>query len=156
KTSLAKQGTSNPTAYSLYVKGRYSFDRFDPQYTKNALADFQQAVEEDPVYAQAYGGMGDAYAMLTFFKGIDLEEGVQKAKAAAHRALELDPSVAEGYCALGVAAYVHYDFEEAEREARRCVELNPNLSYAHQLHAWTMHSLGKSEQALAEQKLAVE
>jgi serine/threonine-protein kinase len=156
KTRLANAGTSNPEAYSLYVKGRYAFDRFNPQDMKKALGYFQQAVEKDSVYAQAYGGMGDAYAVLAFMHAVAFEEGVQKAKAAAHRALELDENLAEAHDALAGAAYVNWGWEEAEREARRAVELNPNLYFAHQYYAFALESVGKMEQGLAEQKRVLE
>jgi len=156
KARIAKQGTSDPEAYSLYVKGGYSFDRFDQQHMKQALSYFQQAVEKDTAYAQAYGGMGDSYAVLAFMNTVPFEEGIQKARAAAHRALELDENLAEAHVALGGASYVHWEWADAERETRRAVELNPNLSIAHQLRAWVLESRGKLEQGLAEQKLVLE
>lgn len=156
KARLASAGTSNPEAYSLYVKGRYSFDRWEPQHTKEALVFFQQAVEKDPTYAQAYAGMGDAYAILTYFAAFPFEQGIRKAKAAARKALQLDPNLAESHCALGAAAYTHLEWALAESEDRRCVELNPNLSYAHQWLAWALASLGRMEQSVAEEKLALQ
>jgi eukaryotic-like serine/threonine-protein kinase len=156
KARIAKQGTSDSEAYSLYVKGRYSFDRFDQQHMKLALSYFQQAVEKDTAYAQAYAGMADAYAALGVMGAPPLEDGVQKAKAAAHRALELDENLAEAHAALGVASYVHWEWADAERETRRAVELNPNLAFAHQYRAWVLQSLGKLQQGLAEQKLVLE
>jgi TolB-like protein len=156
KASLEKPGTSNLKAYSLYVKGRYSFDAWEPQHIKESLADFRQALEQDPAYAHAYGGMGDAYAVLAFYTSMPLEEGVQKAKAAAHRALELDANVAEAHCALGVAAYVGWEWLEAERETRRCEKLSPNLFFAHVYRSWVVGTIGHMDQSLAEIKLAVE
>ncbi len=156
KARIAKQGTSNPEAYSLYVRGRYFADRFHAQDWKKALEFFQQAVEKDPVYAQAYAGMGDAYAVLAFMGTLPLEEGVQKAKAAAHRALELNENLAEAHAALAGASYVNWEWAVAEREARRAVELNPNLAFAHQYYSFALESEGKMEQGLAEVKRALE
>ncbi len=156
KARLASPGTSNSEAYALYVKGRYAFDRWEPQHVKEALVFFEQAVERDPTYAQAYAGIGDAYAILTFYASFSFEEGIRNAKAAAQKALELDANLAEGHCALGLAAYIHYEWQLAESETRRCVELNPNLLFAHQWLAFVLESQGKMEQGLAEQKLALE
>lgn len=156
KANLAKSGTSNPEAYSLYVKGLYSFDSYDTQHLKEALAYFQQAIEKAPVFARAYGGLGDTYALLVNFRAIPFREGLQKAKAAAHRALELDPNLAEGHCALGLASHISWEWEQAEQEARRCVELNPNLFWAHQSYALILADKSKMAQALAEQKIAME
>jgi tetratricopeptide (TPR) repeat protein len=123
---------------------------------KKALAYFQQAVENDPAYPQAYAGVGDAYAFLAHYGSMPAAEAIQKARAAAHRAVELNANLAEGHCAMGVAAYLDWQWLEAENETRRCVELNPNLSIGHQYHAWVMWSIGKVDQGLAEQKLAVQ
>lgn len=156
KANLAKSGTSNPEAYSLYVKGLYSFDSYDTQHLREALAYFQQAIEKAPVFAQAYGGLGDTYAFLVNFRAIPFREGLQKAKAAARRALELDSNLAEGHCALGLASHISWEWEQAEQEARRCVELGPNLFWAHQSYALILADNGKMAQALAEQKIATE
>jgi serine/threonine protein kinase len=156
KANLAKSGTSNSEAYSLYVKGLYSVDRLDPKHTKDALAYFQQAIEKDPAYAQAYGGLGEAYAALVHFRAFPFREGLQNAKAAARRALELDPNLAEGHCALGFASHIAWEWEQAEQEARRCVELNPNLFFAHESYALILGDRGKMAQSLSEQKIATE
>ena len=151
-----KSGTSNAEAYLLYVKGLYSFDRFDPQSEKAALAYFQEAIEKDPSYAQAYSGLGEAYAYLAHFRSIPFREAIQKAKAAARRSLELDPNLADGHCALGLAFHVNWEWEDAERESKRCVELNQNLFFAHQAYALILADVGKMAQSLVEQKRAVE
>jgi len=156
KANLAKSGTSNPDAYSLYVKGVYSFDRFDPLSAKAALAYFQRAIDRDPTYAQAYGGLGETYATLAHFRSIPFREAIQKAKAAAHSSLELDPNLADGHCALGIAFHINWEWEEAERESRRCVELNPNMFLAHEIYALILGDEGKMAQSLVEQKRAVE
>jgi serine/threonine protein kinase/tetratricopeptide (TPR) repeat protein len=156
KAKLTKPGTSNPEAYSFYVKGLYAFDGFDPQHMKEALDYFQQAINKDHAYAQPYGGLGNAYATLAHLRAIPFREGIQKAKAAGHRALELDPNLAEGHCALGLASHIAWEWEEAEQESRRCVELNPSLFWAHESYALILADEGKMAQAVAEQKIATE
>jgi TolB-like protein/Tfp pilus assembly protein PilF len=157
KGKLANQGTSNPEAYALYVKGRYAADRWEARDWKKALSYFQQAVEKDPAYSQAYAGVGEAYVVLgEFYRSPSLQEGIQKGRAAAHRALELDANLAEGHCVLGGAAYGAWEWQEAEQETRRCVELNPNLSIAHQWRSYVLASLGRMDQAIAEITRALE
>lgn len=156
KVRLANRGTSNPEAYSLYIKGRNSIDQWDEQHMKEALAYFQQAAEKDPAYAQAYAGMGNAYAGFVFYRLLPIQEAAQKARAAARRAMELDASVAEAHCALGLLDHVLWEWEESEKEARRCVELNPSLFFAHTWYAQILVDIGKREQGLAEQKIAFE
>jgi hypothetical protein len=123
---------------------------------KKALAYFQQAVENDPAYPQAYAGVGDTYALLAYYRSMPNAEAIPKARAAAHRALELDANLAEGHCAMGLAAYIDWQWLEAENETRRCLELNPSLSIGHQYRGWVMGSTGKVDQYLAEQKHAVQ
>jgi serine/threonine-protein kinase len=156
KANLVRPGTSNTDAYLLYVKGLYSFDRVDPQSEKAAVAYFQEALEKDPTFAQAYSGLGEAYAYLAHFRSIPFREAIQKAKAAARRSLELDPNLADGHCALSLASHINLEWEEAERQAQRCVELNPNLFFAHEAYALILADVGKMAQSLVEQKRAWE
>jgi serine/threonine protein kinase/tetratricopeptide (TPR) repeat protein len=154
--NLVKSGTSNPEAYLLYVKGLYSFDRIDPQPAKAAVAYFQAAIDKDPGFAQAYSGLGEAYAFLAHSRAIPFREAIQKAKAAARRSLELDPNLADGHCALSIASHINWEWEQAEQEARRCVELNPNLLFAHEAYALILADVGKTAESVVEQKRAVE
>lgn len=113
-------------------------------------------MEKDPAYPQAYAGVGEAFFMLVQYRAEPLQEGVQEARAAARRALELDPNLAEGHCALGGAAFMVWQWQLAEEECRRCVELNPNLPMAHQYYSYVISTLGRMDEALAEQKRSLE
>jgi TolB-like protein/Tfp pilus assembly protein PilF len=154
-SELSHTGTANREAYSLYVKARYFADRWDSDDWKRALASFQQAIEKDPRYAQAYAGTAEAYAALTFDALVPWQEGIKKAKTAAHKALELRPNLADGYCGLAIASYVNREWEESEQLARQCVQLNPNFVPGHQYHAWTLESLGRMNEGLTEENLAL-
>lgn len=156
KTKLGNPGTSNLEAYALYVKGRYEADLLQPQDWEKALIYFQKAAEKDPAYAQAYAGVGEAYALLAFYRVTPLQEALRNARAAADRALQLNPDLAEGHCAISVAAYIGWQWKQAEQESHRCVELNPNLSFAHQYYSFILGSLNRMDAALAEQRRGVE
>jgi TolB-like protein/DNA-binding winged helix-turn-helix (wHTH) protein len=145
----------NPEAYELYLKGRFylrqrTFDAID-----KSAEYFQRAIEKDPGFALAYAGLADSY--LAHATGYP-QEFDPKAKAAASRALELDDDLAEAHAALGAEkADFEYDWQGAEREFKRAIELNPNYADAHFRYAWTyLTPLGKSEQAIAEMKKALE
>jgi TolB-like protein/DNA-binding winged helix-turn-helix (wHTH) protein len=147
--------TPNPEAYELYLKGRFylrqrTFDAIDM-----SAEYFQRAVEKDPGFALAYAGLADSY--LAHATGVP-QEFDPKAKEAASRALELDDDLAEAHAALGAEkADFEYDLPGAEREFKRAIELNPNYADAHFRYAWTyLTPLGKSEEAIAEMKKALE
>jgi TolB-like protein/DNA-binding winged helix-turn-helix (wHTH) protein/Tfp pilus assembly protein PilF len=145
----------NPEAYELYLKGRfYVKQRTFPEVDKSTEY-FQRSIEKDPSFALAYAGLADSHlanairSPQTFYP---------KAKAAASRALELDDDLAEAHAALGAEkADFEYDWPGAEQEFKRAIQLNPNYAEAHFRYAYSyLTPLGKSEQAIAEMKKALE
>jgi TolB-like protein/DNA-binding winged helix-turn-helix (wHTH) protein/Flp pilus assembly protein TadD len=145
----------NPEAYELYLKGRFylrqrTFDAID-----KSIEYFQRSIGKDPGFALAYAGLADSYLA----RATGLQQVYDpKAKAAATRALELDDDLAEAHAALGAEkADFEYDWQGAEREFKRALELNPNYADAHYRYAWTyLTPLGKSDQAISEMKKALE
>lgn len=109
---------------------------------RKGLAYFLQAVERDPEYALAHAGIADAYALIGFWSGTKGRDAFLKGKAAAQRALELDPLLAEAHACLGfIAMYHDWDWPLAEGELLRAIELNPRYVGAHLFYAqylgWT-------------------
>src|SRR5262249_21783367 len=103
--ALTSKPTENPEAYQLYLKGRYFWNRRTSQNIKTALSYFQQAISKDPSYALAYSGLADSYALLPVYTTEDSDsappkDSIIRAIAAARRALELDPDLAEAHTAL--------------------------------------------------------
>jgi TolB-like protein/DNA-binding winged helix-turn-helix (wHTH) protein/Tfp pilus assembly protein PilF len=147
----------NPEAYESYLKGRYFWNKRTADGLKVALAYFNQAIEEDPKYARAYSGLADSYALLA-----DWEYGVlapgeayPKAKAAAIKALELDNSLGEAHTSLAFSFDAYdWDWESAEREFRRAIELNPGYATAHHWYAWHLSEMGRNSEAIAEMRKA--
>src|SRR5262249_53963296 len=120
----AVKSTQNIEAYQLYLKGRFFFGK---AHYQKSIEFYQQALEKDPNYALAYSGIADAYVMLRSIVGIlRPAEAFPKAKAAAQRALALDPSLSEAHASSAfVALYYDWDWALTEREFRRAIELNP-------------------------------
>ncbi len=145
----------NPEAYELYLKGRFYLRQRTFEAINKSTEYFQRSSEKDPSFALAYAGLADSY--LARATGSP-QEFDPKAKAAASRALELDDDLAEAHAALGAEkADFEYDWPGAEREFKRAIELNPNYADAHYRYAWTyLTPLGKSDQAIAEMKKALE
>jgi TolB-like protein/DNA-binding winged helix-turn-helix (wHTH) protein/Flp pilus assembly protein TadD len=146
-----------PEAYEAYLKGRYFWNKRTADGLTAAVDHFQHAIEKDPNYAQAYSGLADAYALLGDWQYAVMtpKEALPKAKAAATKALELDDTLGEAHTSLAFCLDVFdWDFESAEREFRRAIELNPAYATAHHWYAWHLILLGRNDEAIAEMKRA--
>ena len=147
----------NPEAYESYLKGRYFWNKRTADGLRVALAYFDQAIDEDPKYAQAYSGLADTYALLGDWQyaAMTPKEALPKAKAAAIQALDLDSSLGEAHNSLAFCLDgFDWDFASAEREFQRAIELSPGYATAHHWYAWHLSLLGRYDQAIAEMKKA--
>ena len=141
---LAKAPTEDPEAFQLYLKGRHAWRKRTADALQKAVEHFQAAIDHDPNYALAYAGLADAYALLSFLVGVMAPlEALPRAKAAAVRALDLDPGLADAYASMGmILESFEWDWIGAERCHRRALQLapmNPNLH-----HRLGMHLLYRS------------
>jgi TolB-like protein/DNA-binding winged helix-turn-helix (wHTH) protein/Tfp pilus assembly protein PilF len=157
QAALRSAKAVNPEAYQSYLKGRYFWNKRTADGLKAALAYFNQAIEEDPKCAQAYSGLADTYALLGDWQyGVmSFEEALPKAKAAAIKALELDSSLSEAHTSLGYSLRAFdWDFEGAEKEFQRAIELNSGYATAHHWNAMNLGLLGRPKEALVEMRKA--
>jgi TolB-like protein/DNA-binding winged helix-turn-helix (wHTH) protein/Tfp pilus assembly protein PilF len=147
----------NPQAYESFLKGRYFWNKRTADGLKVALAYFNQAIEEDPNYAQAYSGLADTYALLGDWQYAVMtpKQALPKAKAAATKALELDGALGEAHNSLAFCLDgFDWDFNSAGKEFQRAIELNPGYATAHHWYAWHLSLLGRYDEAIAEMKKA--
>jgi TolB-like protein/DNA-binding winged helix-turn-helix (wHTH) protein/tetratricopeptide (TPR) repeat protein len=151
----ANKYAPNPDAYELYLQGRFYVRQRTFAEIDRSTEYFEQSIAKDPGFALAYAGLADSALANAIRSPQDYDP---KAKAAATRALELDDDLAEAHAVLGAEkADFEYDWQGAEREFKRAIELNPNYADAHFRYAWSyLTPLGKSEQAIAEMKKALE
>jgi serine/threonine protein kinase/Tfp pilus assembly protein PilF len=156
RNKLAKQGTADPEAYRLYIRGLTYQDSLKADGWKQALGYFQNAVARDPNYAAAYAGMAHAYSWLGFFDEMPPGEARQKATVAATKAVQLDDSLAEAHAALGYAAMFNWDWKLSEKELRRALELNPSLAQAHMYYGQYLSTQGRFDESVAEHRAALE
>ena len=154
KQKLARQITSNPEAYQLYVKGRYYADKWTGEGWNKAIEFFRQAIDKDPSYASAYAGMAESYTMLGFNQYLPPNEAFPSAMAAAKRAVDLDDGLAEAHASMGLVSLMMWDWGTADQELRRALELNSNLSDAHEYRSWYLAAVGKLPEAVSEGKMA--
>jgi len=155
KQQVAKQGTQNPEAYELYLKGRYYWNKRTPEGLKKAVDFFAQATDKDPNYALAYAGLADAYDLMSEYGSIPPKEVKPQARAAAEKAVALDDGLAEAHTSLAGSNADAWDWSGAEREFRRAFQLNPNYATAHHWYSDLLAKTGRLEEALAEAKSAV-
>jgi TolB-like protein/tetratricopeptide (TPR) repeat protein len=155
--SQRQRPTLDPTAYHLYLQGRYFWHQRTRDGLTKAAAAFDRAAALAPNYAEAHSGVADAYAVLGFYDHLPPREAFPRAKAAARRALELDDRLAQAYASLGyVALYYDWDWDAAERAFDRAVALNPNYSIGHQWRGNFLVARGRFDEAEAAMRRAEE
>ena len=151
------RGTDNVQAYSLYLRGRYAWNKRSQEGVVEAVRYFEQAIAADPGYALAYTGLADAYALQLDYRNVAVHEGFERAKSYARRALELDESLAEAHASLAWSLFIYdWDWQAAAAEFRRAVQLDFQYATAHQWYGFLLASQGRFEEALVEAHSAQE
>jgi TolB-like protein/Flp pilus assembly protein TadD len=155
---ITKKYTDNNEAYQLYLKGRYHFAKRTKDDVLKSIEYFQQAIRVDPNFALAYARIAEAYNQMPNYPYLSPNEAFPQAKAAARRALEIDPTLAEAHAALAntLTSY-DWNWTEAESEFKRALESDPNSAGAHYRYATEYLLLvGRNDEAIAEVKHALE
>lgn len=149
---LATPRVLNPDAYEAYLKGRSMYVQHSPPDFERAIKYFQQAIEKDPTYPLAYSELADSLILLSSFGLAPQQETIPKARAAAEKALEIDPTLAEPHASLALIAQNYdWDWKEAENQYRRAIQLNPNYAPAHYWYAdGYLTIMGRFDDAIAE------
>ena len=155
QTRLASARSINPKAHEAYLKGRYHWNKLAAEETKKAIEYYNQAIESDPSYAQAYAGLADCYTSLVLYSEFPPQETFPRAKDAALKAVELDETVAAAHSALGkVRLWFDWDYAAAEREFKRAIELDPGDAIVHEAYASYLKAVRRLDEALSEGKRA--
>jgi TolB-like protein/DNA-binding winged helix-turn-helix (wHTH) protein/Tfp pilus assembly protein PilF len=149
--AMAASKQIDPQAHEDYLKARFYLAKRTEAGMRTAIEYFEQAIARDPQYALAYAGIADTYALLGGYSLMPQDEFISKARAAALRAVEIDPMLAEPHASLAVIAQNYdWDWATAEREYRRAIQLNPNYATAHHWYAEFLSFHGRFDEALAE------
>ena len=153
KKRLTKSYTQNTEAYQFYLKGRHHWKRWTEEGFYKAIGYFQQAVEKDPSYALAYVGIAESYALLGWNSFLPPKDAFPQGKAAAMTALQLDPDLGEAHTPLAAVLWLHdWQWQEAQREFKRTLELNPTYPTANHWHAEFLMMMGRPVEAIAQMK----
>jgi len=157
ETRMAQHSTQNSEAYQLYLQGRFYWNRRTAGGVNKAIDFFQQAIGKDPNFALAYSGLADSYFSLARNTAVlSPKEAGAKARQAAEKAIELDPSLVEAHTSLANTLLVFdWDFAGAEREFQRAVEINPAYPYAHIWFSELLYATGRYDESVQENRKAV-
>jgi serine/threonine protein kinase/tetratricopeptide (TPR) repeat protein len=154
---LTKRHTTDPRAYELYLKGRFQWNKRNAEGLYDAIEFFNKAIEIDPQYALAYAGIADCYNLLDIWANLPTSATFPRAKAAAQKALSIDDQLAEAHTSLAYAIHTYeWDWEAAEREYKRAIDLNPNYATARQWYAEFLTAVGRFDEAEAQGRKALE
>ncbi|HEU4766111.1 MAG TPA: protein kinase [Pyrinomonadaceae bacterium] len=148
---LAKRYTNDAEAYQLYLKGRYFWNKRNEEGFRNGIEYFKRAEEKDPTFALAFSGLADSYALLCDIGVARPIDEMPKAKAAAQKAVDADPTLAEAYTSRAFVRLAYdWDWLGAESDFQQALKLNPKYPTAHQWYASYLMQMGKFNRAKAE------
>ena len=156
KERIEKKPTESTAAYTLYLKGRYHWNRRYFEDMKKAAEFFERAVKEDPGFALGYVGLADCFGLLRDNWGVDIVGNLEKAKTMVAKALELDPGLAEAHTTKAFVLYDECNLREAEEEYRKAIELKPSYATAHQWYSMLLRAQERWDEALEEIEKALE
>jgi TolB-like protein/DNA-binding winged helix-turn-helix (wHTH) protein len=151
----ASPGPRDPEAHALYLQGRYQWNQRNFPAELKSVDLMQQAIAREPDYALAWAGLADSLAVIGDNEQVDPAAYIPRARDAALKALQLDPSLAEAHAVLGlIACHYDYDWATAEREYKRAFQLNPSYASAHQYYALGLMAHGRFSEAEEQLKTA--
>lgn len=153
---ITKHYTTDNEAYQLYLKGRFYWNKRTAEDLKKAVELLTAATQKDPNFALAYVALADCYAVLSEYAGIPTSETLPRSKAYAERALAIDSQLAEPHATLGSINDDLWRWEDAEKEYKQAIELNPNYPTAYHWYSILLKTLGRNEEAAATIKRAQE
>lgn len=157
KERLAKNPSVSAEAYEDYLKGRYYWNKRSGEGFAKAIRYFENATRKDPEYALAYAGLADCYGIIgaTMYGSVPAAEAAPKAKAAAVRALQIDPSLADAQTSLATAQFNYdWDWAGAAEGFRRAIQLDPTYATAYQRYSLYSIAMGRFEDSLEQIKKA--
>ncbi|HWY27792.1 MAG TPA: tetratricopeptide repeat protein, partial [Candidatus Sulfotelmatobacter sp.] len=157
KTRLEKQPTTNAEAYTLYLRGRFHYNKRTREDFRLAIEYFNRAIVTDPRFALAYAGLAASYASLGYLGMMPSKDAWAKARGNAEKALGLDDSLAEAHHAMGLILRMYdWDSNGAEKEYDHAIQLNPSFAEAYTSRAILMMSMERCEDAVAGARRALE
>lgn len=157
KRLLTKRPTENREAYLLYLKAMYYASKWTSAGIQQGFSYSRQAIEADPLFADAYAGLAYLYIQVSYFSILSPIESFPAARAATLKALEIDPTLATAHACLSYILLAYdWDWAGAEIASRRAIELAPNIPAGHYVRSQWCLVNGRAEEAIEEAKKASE
>ncbi|HTK82088.1 MAG TPA: protein kinase [Bacteroidota bacterium] len=144
---LAKHTTENTQAYQLYLQGRYYWNKRNGAAIERGIDYFKQAIALDPTYALAYAGLADCYIIQSQYAGIPTSITIPLTDSMARKALALDNSLAEAHTTLAFTYFEQWKYEEAEREFKQAIAMNPRYPTAYHWYNILLLRTGRVDEA---------
>lgn len=154
---LAAIQNRDPEAVELYLRGSHYWNKRDRENIPKAIEFFEKAIDRDPVYALAYSGLANCYVVMSSvaYGTLTPKDAMERASAAARKALEIDPNLAEAHTSLGVVQMRYqWNWLEAEKSLKRAIELKPDYPLAHYWYSNLLGMTGRMTEAIAESETA--
>ena len=149
RTLIQQKAPEDIGAYVLYLRGRYHWSRRNKEDLEKAIAYFGEAIEKDPNYALAHAGMADCYTLMGRHLYLPAKEAFSKARDFANRALELNNDLAEAHTSLAAVLLIYdWEWDEAEDQFKRAIQLNPNYATAHYWHSVLLQTTGRLQESV--------
>lgn len=151
------EAAHDPKALELYMKGQYYLNRRAEADFRRSVELFNQTIDLDPTFAQAYVGLSEAYTLGTFVE-FKFAPGEKNAliRANIQKALDIDPNLGEAYAARAInRCYYDWDFAGSESDYRRAIELVPNNATAHHWYAEFLSMQGRFDESYREYDKAI-
>jgi TolB-like protein/Flp pilus assembly protein TadD len=147
--SITRTESINPKAYEAFLKGKFFFDKSTTESLKTAADYFNQAIEIESDYTEAYAWLSFAYWVPSVLGYAALDESFSRAKTVANTAIQLDKTCAEANSAVGwISLYYDWDWQKAKLSFERAIEFNPNFSRGYQGLAWYFVVAGRFDEAI--------
>jgi TolB-like protein/tetratricopeptide (TPR) repeat protein len=148
QSRISTPSTRNPEAYKLYLQGRFYWNKRTPEGVRKSRDLFEQAIAIDPRFALAYSGLADAYNIGAEYRFLPRQEARARAEEAVRTALRLDPELAEAHASLGQVEGNRFQWDAAEKEFSRALEINPNYASALQWYSILLVARGRIDEAV--------
>ncbi len=157
KQGLVKRHADNQEAYSFYLKARYFFNKLNPGGFEKAIENFEQAIEKDPNNAAAFAGLADSYWYSSIWGNLPPHQTYPKAREAAKKAIEIDDTLGEAHASLAsIHTFYDWNWEAAEREFKRALELTPGSSYTYVYYSFYLNLRRRYDEAIIQARKAQE
>ncbi len=160
KIRVERRPTDSQVAHEAYVKGRYHWNQRSNGGSLSigkAIRHFKAAIDADPLFAQAWSGLAESYALSNAWSSAMDEQALPRARAAALKALEIDNDLHDAHATLALVLFYHdWNWEESEKEFRRAIELNPSYATTHQWFGETLYFRSRFDESIKELKRAAE